>query len=371
MGRIKNNTQMHKLQSFHHLGLIWAIIAFLGLPALGRAQSYPPAWNTTAHYAIGDQVQENGNIYRAIRAVTSTGVDPAKYYTYWELYDVRANTTLFIGSQETFPTFLLAWNYAVNCRISPAVYLHFYISTFHANLTETFAGPFSLDHPFGANISILGDFAPNILFNFSNASGNGFAIDSGHSIAAMLNFTVQGGQGVIDGYAIAADGNATFGSIGSVTMNNFNGGILAQHGAVVHCANNLIFQQIDGPFSALYNGIIMVDPGFTYTSTTPALVFYADFGGQIIAETCDVENTYFGARANHAGIIDVNGCRMKSLSLHALIADQGARIYAENAILSSNPSDITVSDGGTVDVIGAIYTNVSSDNQNGSYIIVS
>jgi hypothetical protein len=62
----------------------FCFLSALALLSVARAQSYPPAWNSAAHYAIGDQVQAAGNVYRAIKAVSSA-VNPAADYTDWEL----------------------------------------------------------------------------------------------------------------------------------------------------------------------------------------------------------------------------------------------------------------------------------------------
>jgi hypothetical protein len=45
------------------------------------AQSNPPAWTSTATYASGDQVQRNGNVFRATKAVPA-GEDPTSAFTF-------------------------------------------------------------------------------------------------------------------------------------------------------------------------------------------------------------------------------------------------------------------------------------------------
>src|SRR5579862_7903473 len=95
-----------------------ACLATLGLlNALGWSQSYPPAFSRTASYASGDQVQAAGNIYRAITAVSpNPSGNPTGDPVHWELYYVRANTTLLIPS--TFPDLATAWRFIQNATIA-------------------------------------------------------------------------------------------------------------------------------------------------------------------------------------------------------------------------------------------------------------
>ena len=60
--------------------------------AAASAQSFPPAWSSSATYVVGDQAQLNGNVIRCTHANTG-----GFKYDQWELWEVRANTVLKIG----------------------------------------------------------------------------------------------------------------------------------------------------------------------------------------------------------------------------------------------------------------------------------
>ncbi len=143
-----------------------ALVVFILVPGAGRAQSNPPAWSSSAVYAVGDQVQTGGNVYRAITKISSpSGTSPAVDYTHWQLSQVLSNTTLLIGGGQTFPNLVTAWTYALYARVADGVYLHFYISTARGDFQEDFGGPFLLDHGSGARIAILGDNLKQCLFH--------------------------------------------------------------------------------------------------------------------------------------------------------------------------------------------------------------
>jgi hypothetical protein len=359
--------------------LLCALAALL--PAALQAQSYPPAWKSTGTYAIGDLAQENGNVYRAIRAVTAPNLDPAKYYTYWELYDVRANTTLLIGPEETFPTLVLAWNYALNGRISPAVYLHFQISTGHGDLNETFTSGFSLDHPYGANISILGDSAAKINFTFSALGSNGFVIDNGHTIAALSNMTLTGNEGN-DG--LYAGNNA---NIGLITDLQFTGGFdvflyAIQNATLVINANasytNFTFSActaVDGASVLFYqgltlNGTLKGAGRGPLAQTNGTYGLQAVYGGQITASNANISNCAYGAFALEGSRMTLDRGVFQNNVADGIHAETQSQISAESANLSGNKTDdVHVSSASTVDATDATFTTSSVGTA--SYIFTS
>ena len=198
---------------------LFLALCVMTLSAVSWAQSYPPVWNSSAHYVTGDQVQMGGNVFRCIYPVTRANLSPTKAYSFWELADVRVNTTLPIGSGEPFPTLTAAWNYALNATIAGSAHLTFDIVTSHGAYVQTLAtAGFSLDHPFGAHISITSDSQVGNEFFVPTAS-KGFLIDSGHTIASISNLQIVGSNDAANG--ISASGNATIGMISNCYVNGF------------------------------------------------------------------------------------------------------------------------------------------------------
>ncbi len=193
---------MHAFSSFLRLLRLGSFLFLLSaIPNLARAQSFPPAWSSSASFAAGDIVQYGGNWYRAMTALSADGPYPASAYGKWELNYVRSNTTLAIGAGQAFANLAYAWQFARNARIADAAYLHLDIVTTSGNFNENFNSAFSLDHSFGALISIIGDNPNNIILNFTGATSNGLTIDTGHVIGLVDNLVLTGsfstGSGIV------------------------------------------------------------------------------------------------------------------------------------------------------------------------------
>jgi hypothetical protein len=354
------------------------LLALLFTPFRASAQSYPPAWSATATYSVGDQVQLNGNIYRAIKAVTTPNLTPSTFYTYWELYNVRSNTTLLIGADEPFANLQVAWNNILSAKISDGVYLHLYISTHHANLTETFSAPFSLDHNSGSRISILGDVQANITFSFP--SSNGFVIDSGHSLGNITNVTLSGttsngGDNGVYGYlGLIAESGGSLPSISGLSVVGFATSVYARAGLITlsNPGGTMPFFGYSVAFFAdqggtiLLTGLNLQGPGANTASTA----LYARLGGSISAVANNL--SYFGieVEAEDRGIIDVNYSTMGA-SGKCCLADLGGFIRCEDAALgafAADNVDAQAFDGGEIDLTDSSYLTKSVGTNDGSYI---
>ena len=330
------------------------------LVSVGTAQTSPPAWSATATYSIGDQAQMNGNIYRAIKAVGTAGLKPTVAYRYWELYYVRANTTLVIGVGQTFPDLVSAWNYGLNATIAGSAALTLYISTAKGNFNETFTGGFALDHAFGARITIEADHADNTNLTFTNTSG--FYLDSGHAIGFIGDLQLTSAS--TGGYtAFYLSGNASIFETFGMIFNNFYAAVYVEKGAQINCANTLLFDGVHYPFIADSNASISISGGFSFSNDTlnsnPQMyaAFYAEDGGRIFAENCTVYNAkYEIAYATSGGTIDVSGGTL-ALAPIGLVAVSGGRIEAEYSTISQCANDDLDADhGGTINAAGATYT---------------
>jgi hypothetical protein len=391
--------------------LRWSLLlALLSACHLARAQSYPPAWSGAASYVIGDQAQASGNVYRCIKAVSST-TGPTSDYAHWELYFVRANTTLTIGVQETFPSLASAWTYAQNAKVADGAYLHFYISSAHSGgvYSESFSAPLLLDHSSGARLAILGDSTGDTL---SFGATNGIIIDTGHSFNTISTLTISGTGP--DG--IKADYAATLSLLSNATISGFQNGVHALQGGAVTLQNNCTFTHInDYCCLAEASGNIVALDGLTISASSANPSFGAAFGatngGVIVAESCsvsyystmaqanfggtiDVKNStaanctnpvdaaggsiecsnshysasYIGILAQDGGAVDAQDCSVQLSTTGADAQDHGY-IDCQSSTFSANQVDVIAVTNGVIYVATATYTTTFVDSGNGSYII--
>jgi hypothetical protein len=327
------------------LGCILAAVIAIAAPSACKAQSYPPAWNSAATYAPGDQVQENGNIYRAVKSVTP-GQDPAVSYGSWELNFVRTNTTLLIGSGETFPTLALAWGYILNARVADGAYLHLYIATTHANFSESFTAPFSLDHGSGSRISILGDNRANIDLTFS---ASGFTIDSGHVFGTLSGLTVATSSG---GYGLTASQEATIASIAEMTFSGCATAVYASLGANLTFSNSIDLAGCVNGFTS-DQAMIKIATGMTIagTGTAKGTGLYAIDNGSIVAPGCAVSEFEHGIWAESNGSI-LAPSTSATHCLYGVNADQRAYVSLNEGTTNNCYRDFVVEYGAYVDANG-------------------
>jgi len=344
--------------------LIGAItIAVLAVAA--HPQSYPPAWSSASSYAVGDQVQLKGNVLRATHAVVPGGFK----YDDWEMWEVRANTIVFVGAGQSFSTLPTAWSWVQNARVASGAYLHIYISTAHGNYNETLSSPFSLDHQSGSQISLIGDNQANI-----NFSSSGFVIDSGHTFASLSGVTVgvSGGSGLnaVSGGAIEDVSNTT---ISNTANPGFGTGVAVTQGAM-HLETSVTITGFATAISADLGGSVVLASHFPLNGAGPASFttgLYANRNGVISAQYCDLGNATngfeTGAQAENGGLIDLTSAQTYNCGI-AVQADAGGRIYAFGINPVSNNLDVKVYDGGTVFDTSPGTLNTSTGTGDGSYI---
>jgi hypothetical protein len=344
------------------LRLSLVALATLLFAAFGTAQTYPPAWSTTATYVVGDQVQLFGNV---IRAVKPSAVKGKFVYANWELWDVRANTTVLIGVGQTFPTLAAAWTYVQNARVAEGVYLHLYISTAHGDLSEPFTQPFSLDHLSGIRVSILGDKSNNIVLGGGTSfTGDGLTIDGGHSFGTISNVQILGDSG---NNGIGVYGKSCIANITGVFISGFSAGIDAtQNSSVTVDSNVLIYAPASYSIAAYKNANIDINPGwFGYGGTS---VLYAASGGQINAEGCTITNIgAIGVNAQNGGSIYVQNSSITNCYI-GINAYAHSYVYAEFCSFGNNSTyDVQAQETSTI-IVNATNLKENVDSGLGSLI---
>jgi hypothetical protein len=322
-----------------------------------------------------------GNVYRCIKAVPSHGAAPTTNYTDWELSLVRANTTLMIGSSQTFPNLLDAWDYALNCRVADGCYLHFYIDSFN----ESFAAPLVLDHGSGPRMAIIGNNAALVAFNFA---GNGLVIDTGHSFNTISNISLVSSSTTATG--ISANSDATISSVSGVIFSGFNASVSASHNSTVTLASSCTIGGFDRVgCEATFGGTILANsvnisgPGYgiafladeggmiSADSSTATMVdtgCFANRGGYIEAIQLTITNSPFGVQAASGAVIDFSGGTVDSTATACSAYDQ-AFIRAYGAGFQNNILDLEAYNGGAIEAAGATYSTSSEGGSvDGSYI---
>lgn len=331
-----------------------AVLLAAALPAISKAQSFPPAWSSSATYAAGDIVQYGGNWYRAMKALNSAGPYPAAAYGDWELNYVRSNTTLLVGAKQSFANLQYAWQFARNARIADAAYLHFNIVTLDGALNERFDGPLSLDHGSGALISLMGD--DNLSITLSFPSTNGLVIDSGHSFGSISGITISGAGSHI-GFTLS-DG-ASVANLAQTSVNSFATGIYATQSSALTAGDSVTVNECNYGIAADFDADIVglnIDVSSSGASgdglTADHNASISDIYGVI---TNSGSPSGVGASAEHGGVIDVSngtisgwvtGCSgyyggqivvtsgTLNNNVHDLAADYNGEVYAKAANLS-------------------------------------
>lgn len=344
------------------------VLALFLLASAAGAQSYPPVWNNTSNYVAGDMVTDYGNVYRCIKPVTTHYLDPSKTYQNWELSYVRSGTTIVIGTGQPFPDLKTAWAYILNATIAQGAYLHLNISTANGSHSENLGNGFSVDHPFGAKISITGDNGNEIVFS-TMTGGNGFTIDGGYSLGSLSNVSLESPV-LPEGSGLYAEGG-TFLSVSNLSVSNFYIGLYAQNQGQIFCANPVTFGSGETTYvQADTNGRVTLayDQHITGSGVNlSATGFFASSGGQIFAPNCVLSHLYAGAYATGEGSVFINGGQITGSTFGAKATTRGL-VAIETGSASSNGNDLTVLTGGTIDALGATYGTSSSDTGTGSYI---
>lgn len=344
-----------------------ALLLLALLPVAG-AQGYPPVWNNTATYAPGDMVTDYGNIYRCILSVSKPYLDPSKAYANWELTYVRNNTTLVIGVGQPFPDLETAWKYALSATIAQGVYLHLSISTAKGNFAENLDYGLNLDHPFGANISIIGDVEANITFN----GDAGFTVDSNHALGAMSYFTLDGTGTSASHNAFSAVGGGNFAFLRNIDIENFD---------VCFSAANL--GQINASFITFgpaqgYYAVATDMAQITLTRSGPidgqegnesvGVGLKASDGAEIYAPNITMGDLTTGIEAYSGGLILASGASVQDCGSGAYAITRGY-IDVSNGDFEGNIQDLYAITAGVIEAAGAAFTSKSTGTNDGSYIL--
>jgi hypothetical protein len=338
------------VQKFRTLRTV-SLLALVAASVISWAQATPPAWSSAATYNVGDQVQLNGNVLRAVKAITPRGFA----YADWELWDVRSNTTVMVGVGQTFATLTSAVAYAQNCRIADGAYLHIYISTALGKFLENLTAPINLDHAFGSSISILGDNAANITLSANFINANLFTIDGGHKFNTISNLSLTTSMLAT---ALYATQKSSVANITGLVITGFYDGFRADTGAFLNVAANIKFSGGNETYFVAGNkAVIIVGNGFT-GSDGALWGFYTFSAGFIQAESANVSNAVnYGAQASYGGSLDVSGGTFTNCHW-GIDADLISRVVAEDCtIMGSMYHDVEADHGSTVDAAGGSHPN--------------
>jgi hypothetical protein len=336
------------------------------LPAIAQAQSYPPLWSSTSHYAIGDQVQLGGNVYRAITAIVNPGSNPSTSYSTWELNYVRSNTTLMIGTGQTFPTVVAAWNYAINARVADGAYLHFYISSANGQFNETFTSFLLLDHNSGPRMALLGDsgIADHLYFT----GNNGIVVDSGHSFNTISDMSIEGPSNQNPNVGVKVDSNASISAFTDINLGGFRTGILAAQGGTLSITNCALHAQTTVCL-AESGGSIVFPGGFNSAGSGQAFALYATHGGNISAQNSNFSGFSEPVFAEDQGIVDVSNSTITGSSYGCDASSRGYILCYACQFSGNVPYDMYAERGGLIDANASTYVNEGTDNGSGSYIV--
>jgi hypothetical protein len=348
-----------------------ALLFLLSGSVSAAAQSYPPSWGSTTHYAVGDVVQTGGNWYRAIKAITTPNHNPATDYADWELNFVRSNTTLMIGTGETFPTLVAAWTYALNSRVADGSYLHFYISTTNAKHTESLAAPFLLDHSCGTRMAILGDNESNITFNFNFT--NGLIIDTGHSFNTLSGFNIAntGAGNTNDG--IKVDLQASIDAVENLTVNGFSNGIhVSQNGSISIYGSCSFSHAGSNVCLAESCGAILFPQAFSLSDDEPGsgIALNAAYGGIIVASvSMSIQGYDIGIQAYEGGVAHIVAPNVQTCFNGCVASGRGVVDLLGGSFSQNTNYDLEATLGGFIAINSTTYSSsLANFSTDGSYI---
>jgi hypothetical protein len=305
------------------------------LPGSVPAQSSPPIWSATVTYKQGDIVNApDGNSYKCIAKTDSKHPDPRNGYSFWELYDLETgpSLTLSIGRGQTFPNLVTAWKYIRDARISQGVSL--YLSIVNPDTTsvysESLAGSFSLNHPYGSSISIFSPDPKRAVLNFGTSSG--FTVDSGHSFGMVSGVTLNGSKADYSNGVLAT--NLSTISLTNVIIQNFPYAIHATLQGNVNLGAKVMIQHFGfvGVLSETNSVVTSNSPIALDGANLSALGFAADLGGLLVVPSCTASNFNgpnggVGFKASRKGLIVANGASASNC-VYGFQAEQDGSIQA-------------------------------------------
>ncbi len=312
-----------------------------------------------------------GNVYRCIKSVSTPYLDPSKDYANWELNFARSNTTLPIGSGETFPDLETAWKYCENCRVAQGAYLHLNIVTTNGDFNETFPSAFSLDHQSGAQVSIIGDNENNIGFSFPNS--NGLTIDSAHGFQTISSVNISGQPAYL---GIAATQGAAIANLENVQVSGFGTAYSAAGNASLSIAASCGGVAKGHVLSATQSGSITVGAGIILLGTGESVALFAAYNGTISADGAELLDFADGAEADFGGVITIGGASISDCGTGAVAID-GGRILAITARFGTavpsgiaNKKDLLALTSGTIEATNGYFSTEATGDNDGSFIYV-
>jgi hypothetical protein len=338
--------------------VVGLLLALAFVPEEVKAQAFPPVYSSSSHYVAGDQVQLNGNVFRAVKAVA--GHSPASDVTDWELNLVRSSTTLMIGAKQEFSTLAAAWAYAQNARVADGAYLHFYISSQSGPFNEQFQQTFLLDHASGARLAIIGDSVANDAFLFNGS--NGFTLDSCHAFNTISGVSIQNQMANDTTFdAIRVNSSAALGIASNVNFIAFNDALHAFQGGTATIGSNCQFTSLNNGLMADGGGIIIIAGDISISAATYGLA--AQYGGIIegLPSSVPTITAPMGLFAATSGVIILNDPQISNCTIFGCEAWDKGCIYLHQGTVSGNRVDLNAWEGGYIDAYLTFYSS-AADN---------
>jgi len=332
--------------------------------ASGLCQSYPPEFATSQAYAKGDQVQYAGNTFRALGPVSPSSNYPTKDYSDWEMIYVRANTSLIIGTANSFPTLQIAWNYIQNTKVADGAYLHLVIAapnTGHkeplpVGYSESFSGGFCLNHSSGANIALVSTIAGGATLNFTGGT-SGFFLSGGHTFGGIFGNALLTLKGVVSAsptYGVQVNDSSHLEALDQLTIDTFQEGVEAGPGSSINADAVTITDVVDAA-EALYGGYISFT-GLNLDGGTISDNGLVAIDGEITALSATFTNVPTAVYSKDHGFIDVSSSTITG-SGYGILCQFRGHAKAEDATISGSAlDDVSVSGNSSVDAIDATYT---------------
>jgi hypothetical protein len=336
-----------------------SLTALLAFSAASQAQSNPPTWNATEAYKVGDLVSYEGVTFQCL--INETTVHPNPHTLSWGINYVYSGVVpIPVGPSEPIKTLTQAWTYIAGARISNNSSI---VIELDANYSESFSTSFSLDHPFGSKISIVGKFGALATFS---AVAAGFTLDSNHSFADLEGLEMVGPGSGTQGYAaIQTSQNSCLSKLQNMTIENFDIGLSADTGSTIdNVASIGLSQFLQGGFYASAGAVINVttpltiDGSATSSPSPPGFAFEA-FGGTINCYKCKGNNCEYNFWARDGGKIEAPSSTSTSkpgaLTFGYSAVNRGF-INASSTTSTTNAYGFDSNGGGFIDATGSTST---------------
>jgi len=343
------------------------VLAALALCFVAQGQSYPPAWSSSSTYAVGDQVQLSGNIYRSLKA--GSNENPTLAYSYWEAYYIRNAITVPVGAEMRCPTLTAAWGYIANARIAPAATVQILIITKYAAFNENFTAPVVLDHSDGSRISIIGDNAAQIHLAFN--STDGFVIDSGHSFGTISKVSLTAINPYH--YALHFIGPGICKLLTSVYVAGFGTGIEADSGYILNLDSSVGINNCENALVADGNSLISCGSGLTIVGTgvLTSHGIECDYGSTVSAPGCNISKAGAAIYASFRSNVSVDNSTFNNNGT-SIYAAGSSYVSVMNATVSnSSEYDAEITSVSTVYAPGTTMNNVFFPYSDGSQLITA